>query len=165
VRADRAYLGAVLEALGRAAPPEPGVAALRRQAEIAVGNADAAYQRMLAEPAHQRASVAKAFAALIYIHRLCRHAIALAAHLGEIAAPAPELAALRRLVEESLDDAAEALAAGRPPAPRPAFDAPLARLRAALGEGGEDDAAGMVKRLLSQLVSDVTALSAAIGGK
>ena len=77
-RAERAYLAAVLGALAEAAPADPAIGALRRQGEIDVGNADAAYQRMLAEPAARRRSVARRFALMVFIHRLCRHAIALA---------------------------------------------------------------------------------------
>jgi uncharacterized membrane protein YccC len=158
IRAERLYVAAVLDALGRAAPAEPAIGALRRQAEIDVGNADAAYQRMLVEPAAKRRRVARRFALVVYIHRLCRHTIALAAHLGAVTAPPAEIAALRRLIEDALEDVAAALAEGRAPAPRPAFDQPLAALRAALGQPAEADAIATVARLLDQIVSDTTAL-------
>ena len=158
IRADRDYLAAALAALGKAAPPDAALAELRRHAEIAVGNADAAFQRMLGEPAHRRARVDTGFTLLVYIHRLCRHTIALAAHLGAVAAPDPPLDALRRLMAEALEDVAQAVLDGRPPAPRPAFDEPLARLRATLSGGGEATPGGTVAALLDQLVSDVTGL-------
>ena len=161
IRADRDYLAAALAALGKADPPDAALADLRRQAEIAVGNADAAFQRMLGEPAHRRARVDTGFTLLVYIHRLCRHTIALAAHLGAVAAPDPALDALHGLMAEALEDVAQAVLDGRSPAPRPAFDEPLARLRATLSGGGEAAPGGTVAVLLDHLVSDVTGLCTA----
>src|SRR5258708_8184714 len=148
IRADRDYLAAALAALGKADPPDAALADLRRQAEIAVGNADAAFQRMLGEPAHRRARVDTGFTLLVYIHRLCRHTIALAAHLGAVAAPEPPLHPLHRLMSEPLEDVAQSVPAGHRPTPRPAFDEPLARLRATLSGGGEAAPGGTVAVLL-----------------
>lgn len=159
VRADRGYLGAVLAALAGKETPAPRLADLRRQAELAVANADAGFQRMLAEPARRRAPVAEGFALLVYLHRLCRHAIALSAQLGAVAPPPAPLGALAGLIEAALADAARALDEGSAPAPRPAFDAPLAQVSAALAGGGEGGSAAAA--LLGRLVSDVTGLLAA----
>lgn len=158
IRADRDYLAGALTALGPAAPPDAALAQLRRQAEIAVGNADAAFQRMLGEPAHRRARVDAGFTLLVYIHRLCRHTIALTAHLGAVVAPPDLLDALGQLMAGALDDVAGAVRDGRPPAPRPAFDQPLARLRATLSGSGEASPGQTVAALLDQLVSDITGL-------
>jgi uncharacterized membrane protein YccC len=158
IRADRDYLTATLAALGTAEPPDAAFAQLRRHAEIAVGNADAAFQRMLSEPAHRRARIETGFTLLVYIHRLCRHTIALAAHLGTVAAPEPALETLKQLIAATLDDVAQAVLDHRPPAPRPAFDAPLAQLRTALSGGDETARGSSVAALLDQLVSDVTGL-------
>ena len=65
VRADRDYLVAALAGLGSAEPADAALAQLRRQAEIAVGNADAAFQRMLGEPAHRRGRVDAGFTLLV----------------------------------------------------------------------------------------------------
>jgi len=156
VRADKDYLAAVLAALAGEAAPAARLAELQRLAELAAANADAGFQRMLADPAHHRAPAAEGFTLIIYLHRLCRHAIALAAQLGAVAAPAAPLATLRRLIEAALEDAARALEEGRAPAPRPAFDAPLAELSSALAAGGR--AAVEAAALLGRLVSDVTGL-------
>ena len=156
VRADKDYLAAVLAALAGEAAPAARLAELQRLAELAVANADAGFQRMLADPAHRRAPAAEGFTLIIYLHRLCRHAIALAAQLGAVAAPAAPLGTLRRLIELALDDAARALEEGRAPAPRPAFDAPLAELSSALAGGGRG--AVEAAALLGRLVSDVTGL-------
>jgi uncharacterized membrane protein YccC len=152
--ADEAYLAAVLAALGDHAPPSARLAQLRREAEVAVANADAGFQRMLGDPRGRRAPVGAGFGLLVYLHRLCRHSIALAAQQEAAAAPRPPLETLSGLIQAALDDAAQALEEARPPAPRPDFDAPLAALVAALGDG---TAAG----LLGRLVSDVTGLLAA----
>ena len=157
IRADRDYLAAALAGLAVAAPPAAALGQLRRQAEIAVGNADAAFQRMLGEPAHRRARVDAAFTLLVYIHRLSRHTTALAAHLGAVVAASSALEALRQLLAAALEDVAQALDA-RPPAPRPAFDEPLAQLRTALSAGGEASPDRSVAGLLDQLVSDTTGL-------
>jgi uncharacterized membrane protein YccC len=161
IRADRDFLAAALAALGKAAPPDAALADLRRLAEIAVGNADAAFQRMLGEPAHRRARVDTGFTLLVYIHRLCRHTIALATHLGVVAAPEPALGALQGLMAAALEDVAQAVLEGRPPAPRPAFDEPLAQLRATLSGDKDVAPADTVAVLLDQLVSDVTGLCTA----
>jgi len=158
IRADRDYLVAALAGLAIGGPPAAALGQLRRQAEIAVGNADAAFQRMLGEPAHRRARVDAGFTALVYIHRLSRHTTALAAHLGVVVAASAALDTLRQLLVTALEDVAQALDDGRPPTPRPAFDEPLAQLRAALSEGGAASADRSVAALLDQLVSDTTGL-------
>ena len=158
LRAGRRYAAAVFEALPAAAAPTEQLGPLRRAAEIEVTNVDAAFQRMLTEPARQRGRVGKLFMLTVYIHRLCRHAIALEAQVGAPPLAAELVTPLRRLIEEALDDIAEALVQNRAPAPRPPFDEPLARIRETTGHG---DARAGVDLLLGQIVSDVTALNAA----
>jgi uncharacterized membrane protein YccC len=150
ILADKAYLDAVLSAMAAPAPEASAeISALRRQSEIAVANADAGFQRMLAEPASKTPLVAAGFALLVYLHRLCRHTIALAAQLGAAAPPEP-LGDLRRLLGAALDGAAQAVREGGPPAPRPDFDAPLAKVASAAGDA--------VTLLLGRLVSDTTSV-------
>lgn len=158
IRADSDYLAAVLARLARLEPVGSGLGPLRRQAELAIANADAGFQRMLAEPAGRRAPVAVGFTRLVYVHRLCRHAIALTAEIGAVAAPAAPLEALGGLIATALADAAQALLESRPPAPRPAFDAPLALLTAALSAAGENGPGAIAASLLGRIVSDVTGL-------
>jgi uncharacterized membrane protein YccC len=153
ILADTAYLAAVLSAFAQPAAEAATLPALRRRAEIAVANADAGFQRMLGEPAHPARLVAAGFSLLVYLHRLCRHAIALAAQLGGAAPLPPEpLAALRRRMTPALEDTALALKEQRAPAPRPDFDTPLEELMAHLGGAAE----GATGALLGRLVSDVT---------
>lgn len=156
VRADRDYLATVLAALGGEETPAPRLADRRRQAELAVANADAGFQRMLAEPT-RRAPVAEGFSLLIYLHRLCRHTIALSAHLGAVSPPPAPLKALGSLIDAALDQVARSLDEGGALPPRPDFDPPLALISASLA--GESGAAAA--SLLGRLVSDVTGLIAA----
>jgi uncharacterized membrane protein YccC len=162
IRADRAYLGATLAALARSGPPEPELGALQREAELALANADAGFQRMLSEPARRRAPVAVGFSLLTYAHRLCRHTIALAAQLGAVTAPAEPVAALRPLVEAALADVAEAVLDQRAPAPRPAVDLPLAQLGEALSAADGEGAGATAAALLGRAVSDITGLITAL---
>jgi hypothetical protein len=85
--------------------------------------------------------------------------VALAAHRDT----APLAGAVRLLKERlaaGLEDVAAAVAAGRPPQPRPDFDEPLGAVRQALAarQDAEGDA---VAFLLGQIVSDTTSLHAA----
>ncbi|HZB91998.1 MAG TPA: FUSC family protein, partial [Stellaceae bacterium] len=113
LRSDRAYLAAVLAAIGGEAEAASGLGELLRQAELDLANADAGFQRMLGDPARRRAPVGEGFTLLLYLHRLCRHAIALAAQPAVADVPAAPLATLSRLIEGALDQTAEALAASR----------------------------------------------------
>jgi uncharacterized membrane protein YccC len=161
IGADKAYLDAVLGALAEPAAPATCLPALRREAEMTVANADAGFQRMLAEPAHRTALVAAGFSLLVYLHRLCRHAIALSAQRSVASVPQEPLARLQRLLGAALEEAAQAMSEGRPPAPRPGFDAPLAELAAALAPAGASTPGGAVAALLGRLVSDTTRLLSA----
>ncbi len=162
IRADRDYLAAVLAALARREAAGPDLAARRRQAELAVANANAGFQRMMSEPARRHAPVVVGFTLLTYVHRLCRHTIALSAQLGAVTAPAEPLDALRGLIEAALADVAQALLDQRSPAPRPGFDLPLAGLAAALSGEGGDGPGATAAALLGRVVSDVTGLWSAL---
>lgn len=159
IRACRDYLVAVLDALGSATSSVEALGPLRRTAEVQVTNGEAAFQRMIVEPSRQRGRVDRLFMLTIYGHRLCRHTIALEAHIGALVPQAGLIAPLRSLVEAGLTDVADALAAGRAPGPRPAFDAPLARLRDAIAPAGRTG--GGADLLLGQIVSDISALNTA----
>jgi uncharacterized membrane protein YccC len=150
IRADKAYLDAVLGELAGAPAEETDALRLRNQAEVEVANADAGFQRMLGEPRRRTAPIAAGFALVLYLHRLCRHAIALSAQAGVAPVPADAVARLKTLLGAALEDAAQALTEGRPPAARPAFDAPLAALSGARGDA--------VPALFGRIVSDTTAL-------
>lgn len=163
VRADQKYLAAVLSALTGPEEPDPALGRLRREAEIEVGNVGAAFQRMLAEPARHRRRIARIFALVTYIERLCRHTITLDGLIGGETArvPAEPLAGLRALLEAILADVAEALDQGRRAKSAVSPDEALARLNAvAIGDPERDE--GLVPLLLGQIVSDATSLVAAL---
>jgi hypothetical protein len=87
-----------LAELAYPAAPLTSRAALQREAAMTVANADAGFQPMLAEPTHRTALVAAGYSLLVYLHRLCRHAIALSAQRGVASVPQEPLARLRRLL-------------------------------------------------------------------
>lgn len=159
VRAGKRYVTAVMDSLAGTAPPVETLGPLRRAAEIEVTNVDAAFQRVVAEPSRQRGRLGKLFVLTVYIHRLCRHAIALDAQVGAPPVAAAAVASLRGLVDTALEDVARALLESRPAAPRPAFDEPLAGVRDAIGGAGPGSSG--IPQLLGQIVSDITALNTA----
>jgi uncharacterized membrane protein YccC len=112
IRANRDYMVQVFASLGSAELPSERIGEFRRQAEMASGNAEAGFQRMLSEPRIHRGRIARAFALVIYIQRLERHLIALATHLSGILLPEVELRALLGLLETAQEDIAEARCGG-----------------------------------------------------
>lgn len=163
VRADQKYLAAVLTALARPEEPDPALGKLRREAEIEVGNVGAAFQRMLAEPARHRRRIARIFALVTYIERLCRHTITLDGLIGAQAptGPTEPLAGLRAFLDTILADVADALDSGRRAKSVVAPDDALARLNA-IARGDPERDEGLVPLLLGQIVSDAVSLTAAI---
>jgi uncharacterized membrane protein YccC len=158
--ADKTYAAAVLVALVEKHDPRARLPELQRQAEIAGANADAAFQRMLAEPRRQRGRIPPAFALTIYVQRLARHSIALAGYVGAAIVPREAAEQLRELLEATLGDVAAALLEARDPKPRPNFDEPLERLRAAL-TASKEGVGATIAFLLGQLVADTTTLHSA----
>lgn len=158
LRADQAYLAAVLDALA-VKPEGDTLGPLRRAAEIEVTNVDAAFQRMVSEPSPQRGRAGKLFMLTVYIHRLCRHTIALEAQTAAVPLPIAVVTPLRALLTSALEDVARALTENRAPGPRPPFDEPLARLRYEIGHVEPND--GEIALTLGKIVSDATALNVA----
>jgi uncharacterized membrane protein YccC len=70
IRANLDYMVQVFAALGGATVPSEWMGELRRRAEIATGNAEAGFQRLLSEPRIQRGRIARSFALVTYIQRL-----------------------------------------------------------------------------------------------
>jgi uncharacterized membrane protein YccC len=158
IRANRGYMVQVFAALVGTPPPPEGIGEFRRQAEIAAGNAEAGFQRLLAEPRMHRGRIARAFALVTYIQRLERHLIALASHIGGISLPEVEVRALLRLLETGQQDVADAVAEDRTPLPCPSFDTDLGRLRSKLLQPEAPETARLVEFLLGKIVSDTTSL-------
>lgn len=159
--ADKSYVAAVLVALVDKADRSARLPELQRRAEIEGVNAEAAFQQMLSEPRHQRGRIPPAFALTTYIQRLARHCIALAGYVGAATVPQEAVDQLRELLVATLDDLAAALREGRDPKPRPNFDEPLERLRAAL-TASKEGVGATIAFLLGQLVADTSTLHSAL---
>jgi hypothetical protein len=156
------YLDGVLQGLaGTAVSPET-LAALRRQAELGLANADAGFLRMRAEPGDRAELLGVAFALLVYLRRLCRHTIALS--LQQPAAPLPTepLTEFRQLISAALADLGKVVGEGRMPVPWPALGPQLEELVAQLSPGTTTET-GPGTGLLGRIVSDVMGLLGAAG--
>ena len=159
IRATCAYMARVLEALARSEGERPGQ--LRRRAEIAIGNAEAGFQRLLTEPARHRGNVSRAFAILTYTRRLERHLIALAAQIGTVQLPGSEISSLSVLLETVQEEIALAITAGRRPQPCPPLDSALERVTTLLVSEEARSPGSTISFLLSRVVSDTASLHSA----
>lgn len=161
--AARAYLESVLQALASPRPSHEQLAVLRRQAELALSNADAGVERLVREPAQSTALFNLSFAVLIYLHRLCRHAIALA-ELAPTAVDGGALARLLTLTGAVLNDVRRVIIEARAPVPWPSIGQQLfeltARIRAAASEPASVAPAAA---LLDSIAQDLTGLLNAAG--
>ena len=97
---------------------------------------------------------------ITYIQRLERHLIALSGQIGAVALPAEDVLALCRSLGAALEEVAAAIAESRAPAPCPAFDQPLGRLREVLARDGTESGR-TVAFLLGRVVTDTTSLHSA----
>ena len=156
------YLDAVLERAAGTPGDEQQLAALRRQSELALANADAGFQRMRAEPADRAALLGVAFALLVYLRRLCRHTIALSLQHQEAPLPLEPVTRLRELIAAALGDLGKVVGEGRLSVPWPSLESQLTELVAQL----DPDPASRTTpdaSLLGRIVSDVTGLLGAAG--
>jgi uncharacterized membrane protein YccC len=153
--ANQALLEGVLSALGQQDPEPTAVAALRRQAEIAVTNADAGFQLMQAEPL-DRALLGSSFAMLVHLHRLCRHSVALSLHIGSTRLPEAPLAELQRLASTALKDVRQAIGEDECAVPWPSLRDQFSELQVRLASEPAESSA--VAELLGQLGNDVAGL-------
>lgn len=119
VRAGGRYLAAAFSAAADAAGLGANVLAARREAELAVANAESAYQAMLAEPRHRQAERGRYQRLTTQLGRLLRHLGALAARLETRLPPLPLLAPLGDTWAARLGAAARALEAAPPGAEGP----------------------------------------------
>ncbi len=162
VQALRAYLDGVLQELAESSASQKTLAPLRRQAEIAVANAEAGFQRMRAEPAERAALLGVAFALLVHLQRLCRHTIVLSLQPPPAPLPSQPVSELRRLIDAALDDLGNVIGQGRMPVPWPSLEPQLDELVSQLNPG----AAGLpspLSELLGRIASDVLGLLGAAG--
>jgi uncharacterized membrane protein YccC len=157
----RQYLERVLEQLAGSSVEPAALASLRRQAEVALANVEAGFQRMRAEPADRTELLGVAFACLVYLRRLCRHTIALSLQRGAPLPPEP-VTRLRRLLVQALEDLGRVIDEGRMPVPWPSLEGQLAELVALLGPGTPVETS-LAPGLLARIVSDVLGLLGAAG--
>jgi uncharacterized membrane protein YccC len=161
IRANSEYMVRIIEALSR--PITESLPELRRRAEIATGNAEAGFQRLLTEPARHRGSLGRAFALLTYTQRLERHLIALAAQVGVVRVDSSALLELGNLLAAAQEDVASSVESGSCPQPRPAFEHALAPITAVLVGDELTHPNHTVSFLLSRVVSDTVSLHSAAG--
>ena len=117
----RGYVGAVMAAVVAEAPvPAPEVAAARRGFGLAVNNADASLQRLLAESHGHPEALEPAMTLLLYLRRLSATLAALAStRILGVPMAGTQLDALASHTQAVLLDLEDALGTGRPPAPLP----------------------------------------------
>jgi len=162
LRALRDYLDAVLRQLAESPVNHGTLAPLRRQAEIAVANAEAGLQRLRAEPAERAALQGVAFALLVHLNRLCRHTIMLSLLHPATPLPSQPVSELRRLIAAVLDDLAKVIGQGRMPVPWPSLEPQLEELMSQLKPGTPSESSP-VSELLGRIASDLLGLLGAAG--
>ncbi|MGZ3459779.1 MAG: FUSC family protein, partial [Archangium sp.] len=133
LRADGEYFRQVFSTwLGAPENADTRLAEARRKMGLATINAEASFQRLLSEPRKRTEPLEPLMTLLAYTRRFAAAVIALSSTREEWAAE-PSRAGLERFANTTgqvLDDIAEAVAQGRPPAPLPGFDGPAAALAA-----------------------------------
>ena len=162
LRALQPYLDGVLQHLADSSVKPQDLAPLRRQAELALANAEAGFQRMRAEPARRTELLGEAFGLLVYLRRLCRHTIALSLQQEGAPLPLQPVTRLRELITAALGDLGKVVGEGRMSVPWPGLDSQFADLESQLtpeAAAGSSCATG----LLDRIVSDVMGLLGAAG--
>jgi uncharacterized membrane protein YccC len=156
------YLDGVLQSLAGAAVSPESIASLRRQAELALANAEAGFQRMRAEPGDRAELLGVAFALLVNLRRLCRHTIALSLqHQGAPLSLEP-LTKLRQLIAAALGDLGKVVAEGRMPVPWPSLESQLDELVSQLSPETARETS-LATGPLGRIVSDLIGLLGAAG--
>jgi uncharacterized membrane protein YccC len=116
----RGYAAAARAALGAEGLRAPAVVAARRKIGLALNNADASFERILAE--RPRTSLEPLMTLVFYARRVGAALTALIASRGsDVAAAAPILAPLWVELDAALADLETAARTGEPPPPRPPF--------------------------------------------
>lgn len=98
------------------------------------------------EPAHRTPLLAVGFTLLVYLHRLCRHAIVLSMQLESLAAPQKPLTRPRRVVEAILKDVGQVVSEGRAPVPWPSIEPQRVGLAAQLAPRGAANETSLSRR-------------------
>lgn len=137
VRANREYLRQWLSAyLGGRKFLDPALSEARRKVGLATINAEASFQRLLAEPRKRTEPIEPLMTLLLYTRRFAASVIALVATQPE-QPTAPVQARMERFASTAgqvLDDIANAVVQGRPPAALPDFETILHEAAASTGD-------------------------------
>jgi uncharacterized membrane protein YccC len=140
----RAYVGEVVAALIEGSPaPSSTVAAARRRFGLAVNNADASLQRLLAESRGHPEALEPAMTLLLYMRRFTATLAALATTRMVASGIGRDDLPLAEPVDRILADLEDALRTRRAPAPMPDLDA--------LAQRGEPVLVARYERLVQQL--------------
>jgi len=131
IRANRAYFQRVVATYLGAARDVAAVAAARRRAAREVGNADAAFQRLLGEPKSRRGGTRPWHELVTYNEGLLDSVTSLDVHATQYSGhhTLPGLDTFALSVEDELEALAAAVASGAAPGPLPCFDGALAQMR------------------------------------
>lgn len=159
LHAEARYVRALIEAAAAGAGLSAELLVARREAEIEVGNADAAFQRMLTEPRRQRREQSRYFAMVTYLGRLSRHLAAVAGRLEVGLTSQPELYPLAGPLCATLAAAADTVtgdgAAAEPAAYESVFQQTMDALRRR--QSGEPGLASL-NHLFNTIISDINSL-------
>ena len=131
IRANRAYFQAVVATYLGAARDAAALAAARRRAAREVGNADAAFQRLLGEPKSRRGATRPWHELVTYNQGLLDSATSLDVHATRYSGhhALPGLDTFAQGVADELEALATAVASGAKPGPPSPFDVALAQIR------------------------------------
>ncbi|MEP6574679.1 MAG: FUSC family protein, partial [Gemmatimonadota bacterium] len=120
LRANRDYLRAGVELFGdRSESASRVLRAARREVGLAAANAEASFQRLLAEKSPGDVEMAPVMTFLVYSRRLTASIAALAITRHTIETKAVTLEEFLRIVDPVMNDLVETVAERRPPAPFP----------------------------------------------
>jgi uncharacterized membrane protein YccC len=131
LRANRVYFRAVAAAYHGRARDVPALAAARRQAGLENGNAAAAFQRLLGEPAGRRGPARVWHELVTYNQQLQDSVTSLDVHTARYSGhhALPGLETFVQAAEDTLEALAAAVAGGAPAGPLPTFDVALSQIR------------------------------------
>ena len=156
------YLDGVLQSLAGTDVSQEAIASLRRQAELALANAEAGFQRMRAEPGDRAELLGVAFALLVNLRRLCRHTIALSLQHQGAPLPVEPVTKLRQLIAAALGELGKVVAEGRMPVPWPNLESQLEELVSQLSPETAREMS-LATGPLGRIVSDLIGLLGAAG--
>jgi len=164
IDANRRYLETLFQALDRGLEPGWPLAGCRAGAERATSNARASVERLFSEPRWLRREAGAAVTAVTHVERLCRHITRLSIYLHAGSEIAPAFGDLGRVMNESLEELADAARHSRPPADYPRLEKVYASIRRnwCKQPGADVHDLAPVQSLTGNLMGDIQGLRAAL---